>query len=186
MKNLFQIGVILIFCLFSLVQIHSLTAREDAGLNIEIEVISKASLSISASALGNLTNGDLNISFGDIDAFGIHHSNGVLTEETSMGMAYYTNLKISAGTTGGIGSGFNLRVSLLNSTPSLATFFEAPGSRLIPGQTPETLRTGQVRTIQPNVSGFKSFERILGVMVKPETSAGNFSAQIRYSLENGG
>lgn len=163
----------------------SANAQEARGLNLEIEVVSQASLSISGTAQPAFYGNSLRLNLGNIDAFGINRTSGVFIEKTESGMAYYQSLQINAGITGGKNNRRNLKVSLLRANPTTGFFIEDGGDRIDPGQSPIFMNVGQSKIIKHNISGFQSFDRILGVVVRPETIAGPFSAQVVYSLEEG-
>lgn len=184
MKFFHHIIIFWICILFIHMHGNSILSQESSGLNLEIEVVSRASLSISTPTQASPIGGNLKVNFGNIDAFGINQNSGVSTEETPLGMAYYQNLTINAGITGSFGKQQNLKVTLLSSNPNSANFFEAAGQRLNPGENPSIIKLGQTKTIVQNISKFSSFNRVLGIIVNPETAAGRFSAEIQYSLES--
>lgn len=182
-RIVFFIGVSL--SLLGALSLNDAHALDRQGIGLEIEVVPKASLSISSAKQASPNAGTLRFDLGEVDAFGIHRPAGVLVEVSEAGAAYYQSFRVNAGVTGGSAHRRNLLVSLVRADPPMGLFFEAAGDRLDPGQVPPSMVLGQKKTIISNLSGFRSTNRVLGIMVRPETALGSFSAQVLYSLESG-
>ncbi|MFO1520237.1 MAG: hypothetical protein U1F57_11355 [bacterium] len=160
--------------------------KVSSGLTLEIQVVPMTSLRISSEGREAPPGGVLSLDFGNVDAFGNSRSPGVFVEVYPWGAAYYFPLQVTAGSSGGVaGPALSVRLLPGNSLPS-AQFFEETGERLSPGQSFRPLNLGQPSVVAPRITGIQQFNRVIGVMIKPENPAGRFLAQFEYSLEIGG